>query len=394
MRRCVVFVGETSEIGGAEVNLITVTPQLRAAGWEPLVVVPRAGRLPTKLHDLGVTTCSILKPPLLSSSFYIGHRYKLPNPLALPINALQGMLWVVQLYLFFRRVRPTVVHTVSMWSHAFAGLAGRLAGCPVVWHFQDIVGARSGLGLYRKLVLLWARSIPTRIVCISEIVADQFRGSARAGGKVQVLWNTVDTRRYTFGDPRDQDGGRHPLMIGTVARLTPWKGHEVALQAARLMKQRNIPFRWHFAGDARLGDPGYRAHLLELIRAWGLEAEVQLVGWVADMPAFYRSLDVLVHLPTEPEPFGLVLAEAMASGVPVIATTGGGAEHMVEPAGGLLVPPSQAGAVAEGLLRIWTAPLERAQRGERARRFAEQRFGTQRYIEQLVGIYQSLAEWS
>jgi colanic acid biosynthesis glycosyl transferase WcaI len=82
----------------------------------------------------------------------------------------------------------------------------------------------------------------------------------------------------------------------------------------------------------------------------------------------------------------------MASGLSVIATTGGGAEHMVEPAGGLLVPPSRADAIADALLRIGTIPRELVRRGERARRFAEQRFGTKQYVEQLVRMYQSLAE--
>jgi len=388
MRQQVVFVDETADIGGAEVNLLTITPHLHEAGWHPIVVVPGAGRLTEKLHGLGVSTCYVPRPPLLSSSWYIRHRYKIPNPLALPLNAVQGMIWVAQLYALFRRVRPAVVQSVSMWSHAFAGLAGRLAGCPVVWHFQDIVSPRSGFGAYRALVRLCARYIPTRILCISDIVADQFRDDERAGGKVHVLWNTVDTQRHAYGPARD----RELLTIGTVARLTPWKGHEVALHAARMLKQRGMSFRWLIAGDEGLGDTGYRAHLLNLINDWGLKSEVQLVGWVADMPAFYRSLDVLVHPAIEPEPFGLVLAEAMASGLSVIATTGGGAEHMIEPAGGLLVPPSRADAIADALLRIGTIPRELVRRGERARRFAEQRFGTQQYVEQLVRMYQSLAE--
>jgi glycosyltransferase involved in cell wall biosynthesis len=386
----VVFVDETSNIGGAEMNLIMVAPSLAADRWTPLVLMPRPGRLSARLQELGVAVDYVAQPPLISSSFYLGHRYKIPNPLALLINLFQGALWVARLCRFFRRSQPVVVHTVSMWSHAFAGLAARLAGYPVAWHFQDIVSHRSGFGLYRQLVLLWARYIPNRIICISDLVADQFRANARISGKVHVLWNTIDTTKYFSSDPLASHSTARPFTIGTVARLTPWKGHEVALAAALMLKSQGIAFRWLFAGEEALGAPGYRSRLLDLICTHGLEAEVELVGWLADMPAFYRSLDALVHVPTEPEPFGLVLAEGLAAGLPVIASAGGGADHLVELAGGMLVPARQPGPVAAALIALQSQPDELERRKLRARQFAEQQFGVGTYTQQLIGIYQSL----
>lgn len=390
MTRSVVFVDETSEIGGAEINLLMVAPGLKASGWDLRVVVPQAGRLGMRLHELGVAVDYVAKPALISSSFYVGHQYKLPNPLALLINPIQGLIWISRLRRCFDQTQPAVVQTVSMWSHAFAGLAARLAGYPVAWHFQDIVSHRSGFGLYRWLVLLWARYIPNRIICISDLVADQFRADARISAKVHVLWNTVDTTNYLAGDLVAARNTDRPFTIGTVARLTPWKGHEIALAAALELKRRGTPFRWLFAGEEALGAPGYRSRLLDLIRTNGLEAEVELAGWVADMPGFYRSLDALVHVPTEPEPFGLVLAEAIAAGLPVIASAGGGADRLVELAGGTLVPARQAKPVAAALIALQARPDDLQQRKLRARAFAEQQFGVGSYTQQLIEIYQSL----
>ena len=385
MSRVVVFLDETAEIGGAEVNILMVAPRLAALGWQPRVIVPGPGPLAERLRALHIPVDYVPRPRLFSSSFYIGQRHKFANPLALPANMLLGLIWVARLALFLRRTRPALVQTVSMWAHAFGGLAARLAGCPLIWHVQGVVGARAGLGLYRALLRLCARAIPQRILCISELVAAQFQGDARLAAKIGLLWNTIDLDQFALGAAASA-GPPHPFTIGTAARLTPWKGQEVALAAARELKHLGIPFRWRFAGEEALGSSGYRAHLLQLIHRLGLDAEIELVGWVGDMPGFYRSLDVLVHVPLAPEPFGLVLGEALAAGLPIVASPGG-ADAILRGAGTLFAPAGDAMAVAAHLAALYVSPAERAQLGARARAVAERAFSTQRYAEQLGQVY-------
>jgi glycosyltransferase involved in cell wall biosynthesis len=392
MTRRIVFIDETSEVGGAEVNLLTIAAHLKKIGWLPAVVVPRDGPVSVLLNKLGIAVYNTPISAFRSSSVYIRRRYRVPNPFALIVNTLLGLLWIIRLYTFLQRFQPAIVHTVSMWSHVFASIAARLAGCPVVWHFQDIVSPYSGFGMYKKLLMLWARHIPSRILCISEAVADQFRADARIRDNVYVLLNTIDVAKFSLSERADNRDNERSFMIGTVARLTPWKGHEVALQAAQILKRRSIRFRWLFAGDDSLGSASYRSYLLKLIHKYGLEQDVEFVGWVADMPTFYRSLDVLVHVPTEPEPFGLVLAEAMATGLPIISTSGGGAESIVEASGGILIAPNQPDAVADALATLLKSPHELIERGKAARTAAETMFSLERYAEQLVGVYTTLSE--
>jgi glycosyltransferase involved in cell wall biosynthesis len=280
---------------------------------------------------------------------------------------------------------------VSLWSHALAGVAGRALGCPVVWHFQDLIDPAAGLGLYRRLLLGWAARWPSRILCVSEAVAAQFRASPPAWARTQVLWNTVDLARFTpRSDSADLGRAGCPLIIGTAARLTPWKGQEVALRTARLLKAQGVPFHWYFAGSEDLGSRGYQQYLAGLTRQWDLETEVTWLGWVGDMPTFYQQLDVLVHLPVEPDPWGLILTEAMAAGLLIIAAASGAAQQLVPAAGGELVPPNAPEAAAAQLVAAArNHPLTRA-RGRRARCYAESTFSVERYTEQLVQVYQAL----
>jgi glycosyltransferase involved in cell wall biosynthesis len=315
---------------------------------------------------------------------------KVPNPFALAIDSFPAAIWVMRLYRFFNHYKPTIVHTASMWSHILAGMAARLAGYPVVWHFQDIVSPESGWGIYRELVILWAKYIPSRIVCVSEKVAEQFQHSNDISNKVDVLWNIVDMNRFVANTRTHTYDHISPLTIGTVARLTPWKGHEVALRSAHLLKQSLLPFRWLFAGDEALGSREYRAHLLDLVHKWDLEKNIEFVGWVEDMPSFYSSLDVLVHLPVEPDPCPLVLAEAIASGLPIVLASGGGADEMVKSSGGILVPPNNPDTVADILATFYKSPDELTRIGKLARKYAEQAFSAETYIRQLTDIYTSL----
>jgi glycosyltransferase involved in cell wall biosynthesis len=391
MTRRTLFVDDTSEIGGAEVNLVTIAQHLKQSGWDPSVIVPHDGPLCSTLTEAQIPLSDVPGFSFLSSSFYLRYCYKVPNPLALVINAFRGSRWIMRLLEYFRRSEPAIIHTMSMWSHIFAGVAGRLAGFPVVWHFQDIVSPSSGFGMYKRFLVSWARWVPSRIICISQKVADQFEKPPAVRAKVRIVPNTIDTGKFTpAGEQESFKNDGHSFTIGTVARLTPWKGHEVALQAARILKRQPVQFQWLFAGAETLGSPGYRAYLLGLVCQWGLEENVRFVGWVEDMPSFYRSLDVLVHVPTEPEPFGLVPAEAMASGLPVLATSGGGTESMIEAGGGILIPPGQAESLADALMMLWKSPAEMTKRGHVARRFAERTFGIEGYIEQLIEIYRGL----
>ena len=123
-----------------------------------------------------------------------------------------------------------------------------------------------------------------------------------------------------------------------------------------------------------------------MIQSLGLEDRIELVGWLGDMPGFYRSLDVLVHVPLQPEPFGLVLGEALAAGLPIVASSGG-ADHILRSAGAAFVPAGDSAAVARQLAALYTSPAERAQLGARARQVAERSFGAQRYAEQWSQVY-------
>src|SRR5262249_20460497 len=121
------------------------------------------------------------------------------------------------------------------------------------------------------------------------------------------------------------------VRIGLLATFARWKGHEVFLRAiAALGRER--PFRAYIIGDAlyeTAGSQYSRADLRGMVTAFGLSDRVGLTGFVPRQESALRALDIVVHASTAPEPFGLVIAEAMACARPVIVSRAGGAAELV-----------------------------------------------------------------
>jgi glycosyltransferase involved in cell wall biosynthesis len=175
--------------------------------------------------------------------------------------------------------------------------------------------------------------------------------------------------------------------VGLVATYARWKGHLVFLEAAaRLARERpGLAARFYVVGGPvyQTGAQFSAAELREQAAALGLAGSVGFVGFQERPAAVYRALDVVVHASTRPEPFGLVIAEAMACGRAVVAARAGGAAELFAPGEEALgVPPGDPAALAAAVAALAGDPdlgrrLGVAARAAAVRRFAQGRLGPQ-----------------
>jgi glycosyltransferase involved in cell wall biosynthesis len=179
------------------------------------------------------------------------------------------------------------------------------------------------------------------------------------------------------------------VRVGLVATFAKWKGHEVFLRALARPELQNI--RGYIVGA-----PIYRTaksqysltELKELACELGLEDRVGFTGFVPDSGAVMRALDIVVHASTDPEPFGLAIAEAMACGRAVIATRGGAPDEMFRHFhDGFATPRGDDEALARALFFLARHPAARARLGNNARATAEARFDRDRLGRALSSIY-------
>ena len=165
------------------------------------------------------------------------------------------------------------------------------------------------------------------------------------------------------------------------------------LKALSMLPTR-LKIRGYIIGDAIYATDGSQhsvADLRAIAESLGIADRVGFTGFVADVPAAMRALDVVVHASTEPEPFGMVIAEAMACGRAVVASAAGGAAELIsDGVDSLGHAPGDAARLAEWIERLATEAELRSRVGAAGRATAEARFGSARLAAELIPIYWTL----
>jgi glycosyltransferase involved in cell wall biosynthesis len=289
-----------------------------------------------------------------------------------------------------------VIHTNGMKAHLLGGLAGHLARVPGIWHLRDFPPA----GRTGRLFAGAARRLPRLVLAVSEAVARAVRPSDGRAPRVVTLYDPLDARRFHPGLSSArlrEELGIGPAaipLVGLVAHLTPWKGHELFLDIARAVIDTGSPARFLVVGGPIYetnGHAGYAEGLYRRARALGLSDRVAFLGARGDIPEILAALDVLVHCPTAPEPLGRVLAEAMAVGRPIVAARCGGIPEVVDDGvTGLLVKPVDVAGFASAVIRLLSDPAFRERLGSAGRRHAEARFGVAAHVAAVLDAYRTV----
>ncbi len=211
-------------------------------------------------------------------------------------------------------------------------------------------------------------------------------------GRCHTIHNGIDLRMFRPGERVSGRGGRLRVLFAGV--WLQQKGIYDFLEAIKILEGQRDDFEAVVAGSPFLYKVGDAL-------AWQLEAEERVTGLVkslkrarvsrvgySEMPALYRSADVFVFPSTWEEPFGISIVEAMASGIPVVATKVGGIPEIVrEGETGRLVPPGDPQSMAEAIGQLLDSEPDRQRLGAAGRSAAESRFSIDAHVDRLLGLY-------
>ena len=188
--------------------------------------------------------------------------------------------------------------------------------------------------------------------------------------------------RSAFGVPTSSP------CFGIVGPLVSWKGQDVFLRAAKRVLEK-VPDAYAFVvGRAPSDERNYAEALHHLAAELGIADRLVFTGYRADVPDVLRLLDVVAHASVIPEPFGRVIAEAMAMGRPVVASNAGGPTEIIEDGRtGFLVPPHDEEALASRITELLQEPAKAKRVGETARRTAVERFSAESHARLVKRVY-------
>ena len=290
-----------------------------------------------------------------------------------------------QLVRHLKRRCPDIVHTYLNTSNVFGVAAALIASTGrVITSRRDMGQFRTGrIGVMERFL---SRRFAARVFCVCKAVGERTRKTEEIpDDKIRVLLNGVDTVRF---NPRNKYTFEGPLTFGMVAKMDRVeKGHREMIEAAAWASIRS-PEKTVFklAGDGPL-----RKALEELASRIGASGCVRFLGEQGNIDSFLDGVDVLI-VPSYSEGISNALLEAMAKGIPVIATgVDGNLETVQDGQNGILVPARDPRAIGEAILKYANDPGLAETHGRNGRRRAEEHFSMKRMIEAYRREYRSLA---
>jgi glycosyltransferase involved in cell wall biosynthesis len=290
------------------------------------------------------------------------------------------------------REKFRIVHSHMFWSSLFASPIAWACRVPVI--VETLHGTEAWRTGWKASWILdrATTGFVSRYVAVCESDARFLKNKKRvAAGKIAVIHNGVDTRRFQV--PQDaRNVVRRSLgfteadsVLIMVARFHPGKGHRVLLEAMRQLLQLYPKLKLVCLGEGE-GEPEVRA----LCEGYGLRDCVRLVGYQQNVPAWLSAGDINV-LPSFYEGFPLTTLEAMASGMPTVATNVGGIPEAIEDGvSGLLVPPGDSPRLAEALSLLLRDPGRRVRMGQAARARLLQGFDLEQQVRSTEKMYAEL----
>jgi glycosyltransferase involved in cell wall biosynthesis len=377
----VLFVDHTATWGGGEVALFHLVRALDPAHYQPVVLLFSDGALADKLRAAGVET-HVLP---MDSRVIEARKDDLGGGTLLRMRDVASTLaFVGRVRRFMRRQGVAIVHTNSLKSDLIGGLAARAARLPLVWHVRDRIADDYLPAKVARAFRLMCRVVPTRVIAISEAVKQTLGRNPR----VRVIHDGTPVSDEPLSV---QAINRDGPLIGLVGRITPWKGQDVFLRAASIVRRKFPNARFQVIGAALFGERDYEQQLRELARSEGLSDAVEFTGFRTDVPDLIARLDLLVHASTTGEPFGQVVIEGMAAAKPVIATRGGAIpEIVIEGQTGLIVPMGDADAMARAIATLLSDPDRAAEMGRAGRQRVLERFTIQHTGRGVEAVYREL----
>jgi glycosyltransferase involved in cell wall biosynthesis len=364
-RLCVLF--HESEILGAGLSIVRVLGALRSNGWRVSGWFPGPGRLVEEASPTLAATGFHEKP----IAFSLGGWRREPG-IAQRLRRTPAYLRAFARWLAAEA--PDVVHANSLLMLPEATIA-RTRGVPVVVQVHELPPP----GPKRTLSIRWAAGVADVLVGVSAPVSGMLQERA---GRTPVL--TIHNGVPTANRAQPADDG---FVVGTIGHVARTKGTDVFLEAARLARAARPALRFEHVGPTRLwGDDDYDGHVEALAAAPELEGSLRMLGHQPAAPALARwSVFVLA---SRQEAFPLSTLEAMAAGVPVVATAVGGIPEQIEHLeSGVLVAPESAAELSDWIVRLYDDDELRSRLAAAGRERVREAFPLQAQAEGLERAY-------
>jgi glycosyltransferase involved in cell wall biosynthesis len=359
---------DTTGPGGAETIFVQLADKMREHGWNTLVVIRGEGWVNDELLKRGLTPIILEAKGSFNVSF----------------------LWA--LIKLVRKHKVALIHSHLLGSNVYAALVGLLTFCPVVATYHGMVDISPNERF--KTIKHWAmRWGIKRYVSVSKsLAASIFEKGLLAPQKTSVIYNGIDTSLYGKSESniiRRQLGlSDDAVLVGSLGNIRPAKAYNILIEAVPQVLAEYPNVHFVIAGDPK---KSLMAVLQQRVNELGIEKNIHFIGFQNDCAAMLAQMELFL-LSSSSEGFSISTIEAMATGLPVIATKCGGPEEIItHQKNGWLIEKGCAEAIAEGVKYLLAHKQKRETLAKEGLRHVNSVFSSQNMMSSYNSVYESVA---
>jgi glycosyltransferase involved in cell wall biosynthesis len=398
----ILYLDNTSTFGGAINSLLYLLRSLDKSRFRPVLVTAQSEMFLRRSFGFIEWQRIPIKRSWVDNRIYrriVAIKPFSSGPGRTCVRRMRFMYWLlfitlpeaVRYWRIGRRHRVRLVHLNNIMGSQLAGiLAAKLLRVPCVGHLRDFEEVDRVTRFYARLIDFH--------VAISGAIKNNLLALDVPEENLAVVYDAIDLEE--FDDTICVDYLRREFslkgeerLFGIFGRVVAWKGILEFVRAAVLVIASVPNARAFIVGDCSDGDHRYLTAVKEKISEYGLDQKIILTGYRTDIPALMKMMDVVVHSSITPEPFGMVLIEAMAMKKPVVATRmGGPLDIILEGQTGLLVSPGEAEEMAAAVKRLLTDEKAAVAMGEKGKERVLEEFTKERYARQVEEVYARLLD--
>lgn len=306
----VLFIHSSSELYGSDRSLLNIIKYIDKEKFRVFVILPCQGPLVKELRKIKNVNVEIFEVAILRRK---------------NLSLIGGIEYLRQFYSsckflkkYIKNYNIDIIDTNT--SVVFPGaIIAKKMGLKSVWHIREIIKSN----IENVIISFIMQRYSDLIIANSKSTGMALRVDQK---KIRIVYNAIEEKEYDREIIKSDD----QFIIGMAGRINRWKGQKLFVDAAAEVCKYYPKVIFKIAGDVYAGEEYLKQELEEYINKKGVLDSVKLIGQISDMDSFYKSIDVFVLPSIQPEPFGLVVIEAMEHKVPVIATNHGGPTEIIK----------------------------------------------------------------
>jgi glycosyltransferase involved in cell wall biosynthesis len=372
--------------GGSDTCLFLLLKQLDQSRFEPFLIYKNKNHLVKKLEDVGIHLIPFNNTNNTNSPQVKNNITKIsdttiegkPSELRKLISGLKNIFKktpeILRFIYLITKYQIDIVHT----NHYLTG--DRMMLLAAIILRKKIISHNRGL-YSPDLIDRFISKFIDQIISMSDFSSSVYIKCGVSASKCKTIYDGIDIETF---NPSTE--GNEKMIIGCFGRLEKWKGQQVLIEAAVSVIKIIPGALFLIVGD------GPNENKLKLqVEKLNLGRYFEFTGGVTNVKNYMEKCNIIVHTSIEPEPFGMVIIEAMALEKPVIATKIGGPLEIIEhEVDGFLIPPGNPQILADYIIRLANDTELRAQIGVEARKKVIAKFDVKKYVKEIETVYDNL----